>query len=99
MGLACDGVFFSRRDVIDTRIVDDVLNGTGSIIDDPSEVGGWLDIPPATPCADADHDGMSDIWEEKYGFDSSDPSDGSKDTDGDGYTNIEEFLNSTNPIS
>ena len=98
MGLACDGTFFPRRDVVDTRIVNEVLNGSGKIIDDPSEVGGWLTIPAATPCADSDHDGMSDIWEEKYGFDAADSSDASKDADGDGYTNIEEFLNGTNPI-
>ena len=65
MGLNCDGTFFSRRDAIDTRIVNEVINGTGKIIDDPSEVGGWLTIPPATPCTDSDHDGMSDPWEQK----------------------------------
>jgi pectate lyase len=97
-GLGCDGAFFSRRDAIDARIVKDVINGTGQIIDDPSEVGGWLTIPPATPCADSDHDGMPDQWEEQQGFDPNDSSDASADQDGDGYTNIEEFLNGTNPI-
>jgi pectate lyase len=98
MGLDCSGTFFSRRDAIDTRIVNDVINGTGKIIDDPSEVGGWLTIPPATPCADLDHDGMPDPWEQKYGFNPADPLDGFKDADGDGYTNIEEFLNGTDPL-
>ena len=97
MGLDCSGAFYSRRDSIDARIVSDVLNGTGKIIDHPSEVGGWLTIAPALPCADADHDGMPDAWEEKWGLDPADISDGSKDLDGDGYTNIEEFLNATNP--
>jgi hypothetical protein len=98
MGLNCDGTFFSRRDTIDKRIVKDVRDGTGKIIDDPSEVGGWLVIPPATPCTDVDQDGMSDPWEQKYDFNPVDLTDGSKDTDGDGYTNVEEFLNSTNPL-
>jgi pectate lyase len=98
MGLNCDGTFFSRRDAIDTRIVNEVIDGTGKIIDDPSEVGGWLTIPPATPCTDSDHDGMSDSWEQKNGFNPADPSDDSIDADGDGYTNIEEFLNGTNPL-
>ena len=49
MGLNCNGEFFSRRDAIDTRIVKDVQDGTGKIIDDPSEVGGWLTIPPLIP--------------------------------------------------
>jgi len=98
MGLGCDGIFFLRRDVIDTRIIREVKEGSGKIIDDPSEVGGWLTIASAVPCADSDHDGMADAWEQKYVFDPADPSDGSKDADGDGYTNLEEFLNSSDPF-
>jgi hypothetical protein len=98
MGLNCDGTFLSRRDAIDTRIVNDVSAGTGKIIDNPSEVGGWLTIPPATPCVDSDHDGMPDAWEQKYGFNPKDPSDASKDANRNGYTNIEEFLNGTDPL-
>jgi pectate lyase len=98
MGLNCDGTFLPRRDAIDTRIVNDVSAGTGKIIDNPSEVGGWLTIPPATPCVDSDHDGMPDAWEQKYGFNPNDPSDASKDANGNGYTNIEEFLNGTDPL-
>jgi pectate lyase len=97
MGLSCDGTFFSRRDAIDTRIVNDVLTGTGKIIDDPSDVGGWLVMASATPCTDADHDGMPDVWEENNGFNPADSLDGSKDADEDGYTNVEEFLNGTDP--
>jgi pectate lyase len=97
MGLNCDGTFFSRQDTVDKRIISDVSKGTGKIINDPSEVGGWLIIPPAAPCADSDHDGMPDLWEQYYGFNPADSSDNSKDADGDGYTNIEEFLNATNP--
>jgi pectate lyase len=97
-GLNCDGTFFSRRDAIDRRIINDVKNGTGKIIDDPAEVGGWLTIAPASPCADSDHDGMPDNWEKKYGFDPNDPSNSTRDTNGNGYTNIEEFLNGTNPL-
>jgi len=97
-GLNCDGTFFLRRDAVDTRVVEEVENGTGKIIDVPSEVGGWLTIPPADPCADSDHDGLSDPWEEKFNFNPVDVADGSKDADGDGYTNIEEFMNGTNPL-
>lgn len=97
-GLDCDGTLFSRRDAIDSRIVDEVRNGTGKIIDDPSQVGGWLTIPPAAPCIDSDHDGIPDTWEQKYALDPNDASDASKDPNGDGYTNIEEFLNGTNPL-
>jgi hypothetical protein len=82
-----------RRDTVDERIVNDVINGTGSIIDDPSEVGGWPQLAAGTPPADTDHDGMPDNWENLYGLNPNDPSDGSGDANGDGYTNIEEFLN------
>jgi pectate lyase len=97
-GLNCDGTFFSRRDLIDRRIVDEVKNGTGKIIDDVSQVGGWLTISPATPCVDSEHDGMPDTWEQKYSFNPQDASDAAQDDDGNGHTNIEEFLNGTNPI-
>lgn len=43
---------------------------------------------------DTDHDGMPDDWERQKGLDPGDPSDGSKDRDGDGYTNMEEYLHS-----
>ena len=96
-GLSCDGAFFTRRDAVDTRVVNDVMNGTGRIIDDPSQVGGWLTLDPGTPCLDSDHDGMPDVWEQAHGLDPSDPADAIADADGDGYTNIEEFLNGTDP--
>ncbi len=97
-GLNCDGTFFMRRDAIDTRIINDVKNGTGSIIDDPSEVGGWLTISSAAPCADSDHDGMPDNWEQNNDFNPNDALDASKDANENGYTNVEEFLNGTNPL-
>jgi pectate lyase len=97
-GLDCSGNFVARRDAIDARIVNDVKNGTGKIIDDPSEVGGWLTIAPANPCADSDHDGMPDAWEQKYGLNANDPSDANEDANENGYTNVEEFLNGTQPV-
>jgi hypothetical protein len=40
---------------------------------------------------------MPDDWETKYGLDADSAADGSQDTDDDGYTNVEEYLNGTNP--
>ena len=40
---------------------------------------------------------MPGEWEKGYGLDLHDASDTSKDSDNDGYTNIVEYLNGTNP--
>lgn len=52
---------------------------------------------PAHP--DSDGDRLSDGWEVLYDLDPLDPSDGgiSTDTDGDGLSNLDEFMNGTNP--
>lgn len=47
--------------------------------------------------ADADHDGMPNDWEKKYGFNPEDPKDAALDPDGDGFTNLEEFQAGTHP--
>lgn len=94
-GLNSDRTFFMRRDDVDQRIVKDVKQGRGRIIDDPSEVGGWPKLLAGNPYRDTDHDGMADKFETLYGFNLQDSSDGSQDADGDGYTNLEEFLNGT----
>jgi pectate lyase len=49
------------------------------------------------PPEDSDGDGMPDEWEIRYGLNPDDPSDGPLDKDGDGYTNLEEYLNGTDP--
>ncbi len=46
---------------------------------------------------DTDNDGMSDTWEDKYGFDKYNASDAGYDFDSDGYNNKEEFEMDTNP--
>jgi hypothetical protein len=86
------GATAPQRDAVDRRVVADVKNGTGSIIDSPDEVGGYAKLAGGTPPADSDHDGMSDQWEQQMGLNPQNPSDGNGDLDADGYTNIEEFL-------
>ena len=49
------------------------------------------------PLIDEDEDGMSDSWEDKYGFDKSNHEDARLDADNDSLTNLEEFINQTNP--
>ena len=48
-------------------------------------------------CSDLDGDGMPDAFEQRHGFDPTSPADGPLDADGDGYSNVEEFLNFTSP--
>jgi hypothetical protein len=74
----------------------DASQKTG-IIDSPADVGGWPELEsfPASP--DHDGDGMPDEWEINHGLNPSDASDGPKDKDEDGYTNLEEYLNGTDP--
>ena len=83
-----------RRDAVDERILDDVRHRRGRLIDSQSQVGGWpaLRTTPAPP--DGDRDGMPDAWEKAHGLNPDDPADGNADRDGDGYTNLEEYLNS-----
>ena len=88
------GVGAFPRDVIDVRLIQDVRNGTGKIIDSQTQVGGWPVYNPGTPPVDTDHDGMPDAWEIAHGLNPNDPADGKTDRDLDGYSNVEEYLNS-----
>ena len=90
--LAGAGTRVPVLDAVDRRMIDDVKNGSGRIIDDPSEVGGWPRLAPGTPPPDADHDGMPDDWETSHGLDPNDPSDGPAVSDN-GYTHVENYLN------
>jgi len=93
--LASAGASFPTRDIVDARIVQDVINKTGHSIattDDQPE-GGWPVLASGTPPLDTDHDGMPDEWEFALCLDPCDSDDSSDDRDDDGYTNIEEYIN------
>ncbi len=91
--LATVGASLPVRDSVDARIVDQVRQRQGAIIDSQTQVGGWAVYRQAPPPEDSDNDGMPDTWETAHGLDPRDPSDGPNDRNGDGYTNIEEYLN------
>jgi pectate lyase len=91
------GATLPRRDAVDARLVEEIKAGGGNIIDSQSEVGGWPEYRGGPAPADGDEDGMPDGWERQHGLDPGDASDNSKDADGDGYTNIEECINGTDP--
>jgi pectate lyase len=83
-----------HRDPVDARIVTSVRTGTGRIIDTIDDVGGWPVLPETRrpDGFDADRDGMPDAWERDHGLDPG-VADDAGDFDGDGYTNVEEYLN------
>ncbi len=101
------GAVRPKRDALDARVVREVCMGTASyggtwgnglgIIDSQQTVGGWPELLSEEAPADSDHDGMPDDWEAVYGLDPEFLYDGQADTDGDGYTNVEEYLNNTDP--
>jgi hypothetical protein len=66
------------------------------IITHPSQVGGYP-YYKGTPYKDSDRDGMSDDWEKQHGLNPEDASDAISDLNGDGYTNIEDFINGLDP--
>jgi len=80
------------RDEVDARVINDVVNGTGAIIDDEDEVGSWPEYKTYSVRTDSDLDGMSDEWETDKGLNPNDPEDRNGDVDSDGYTNLEEYL-------
>jgi len=67
------------------------------IITDISQVGGYPQYK-GKPYKDSDGDGMPDAWEIKYGLNPHDASDANGDLSGDGYTNIEKYINGIDPI-
>ena len=57
-----------RRDSVDLRILSQVANRTGDLIDSQSDVGGWPILAPGTPPLDRDRDGLPDGWESARGL-------------------------------
>ena len=93
-----------KRDTLDERVINDVRNRTGFIIDvqgrypahSPFEmtVNAWPTLKSLPAPADTDKDGMPDDWEKKNGLHPSDASDAVKISSHKFYTNIELYINS-----
>jgi len=98
------GCTHPQRDPHDKRVIEEVRLGicrfhgsrTGlpGLPDSQEDVGGWDDYPfvPRPSSWDTDGDGMPDDWESKRHLNPQDASDGIQDRNGDGYTNLEEYL-------
>ena len=96
-----DGIFTTRPDLSDTD---------GDTLSDNDELFNYLTDPTSN---DTDGDGMPDGWEVQYGLNPISPFDADGDLDNDGwdfdgnsfitgletFTNLEEYLNGTNPTN
>jgi len=103
--LADVGCNFPALDPHDQRIIAETRAGTATytgsasgfpgLPDSQDDVGGWDAYPEIRRPADwdTDRDGLPDAWESARGLDPGDPNDGPADSDGDGMTNLEDYLN------
>ena len=83
--------------------IDKKAASSPGIIDLPEDVmpegasSPWVDLSGGNTdlqaLLDTDGDGMPDEWEIANGLNPNDPSDANKDCTGDGYTNIEKYIN------
>ncbi len=93
-----------KRDTLDERIIKEVKNRTGGLIDvqghfphgTPYEqtVNAWPALRSTTAATDTDNDGMPDAWETTNGLNPNNAADASAFKTGSNYSNIEIYLNS-----
>jgi pectin methylesterase-like acyl-CoA thioesterase len=103
------GATLPGRDTLDQRIINDVMNRTGRIIDVQggyahntayaSTVNAWPGLTAGIAAVDTDHDGMPDSWETSNSLNPNDASDRGLIA-ANLYTNLENYLNSitTSPV-
>ena len=95
--LAEAGALIPRRDAVDLRIIEEVKSGKptfgNGIPDKVEQTGSWSLLKSSVSPADSDLDGMPDVWEKKNGLNPKNSADGNEDKNGNGYTNLEEYLN------
>ena len=96
--VTCDGDWVSNMDSVDQRVLSDVTNATGPSRA-PANERWWrlLRNRSGTPCADSDGDGMPDAFETRYNLNPNNASDAAADYNGDGYSNLEEYLSGRSP--
>lgn len=83
-----------RRDAADTKVINDVINNTGTTVTGASSVTFPI-LDSGTAIKDSDRDGLPDDWEDANGLDKTDKRDSPKlSSSGSGYTNLEEYMQS-----
>ena len=83
-----------KRDTMDSRIINNVINRTGAIIDVQVTTNAWPVLKSEPAPVDTDKDGMPDVWEKKNGLNEHDATDAGTNKLHPQYTNIEVFINS-----
>ncbi|MBD2714487.1 T9SS type A sorting domain-containing protein [Microvirga sp. STR05] len=96
------GCVLPTRDALDQRIVQDVINRTGSLIDVQGgfphgtpyaqTTGAWPVLNSLPAPTDTDHDGMPDTWELANGLNPNNAAD-RNNRGASGYTALENYLN------
>jgi len=79
------------RDAVDLRVLAQVQNGTGGLIDSQTQVGGWPRLANGTAPVDSDGDGLPNGWERARGLNPNHAADGARRTP-DGRTQLEAYL-------
>ncbi|MHC4202064.1 MAG: hypothetical protein ACYSU0_18900, partial [Planctomycetota bacterium] len=95
------GAILPARDAVDERIASKVKAGKGGTIDSQKQVGGWPKLEGEASAAP----GHLVAWEvataggnaKRYKLDLRDRRACARDSDRDGYTDVEEWLNGTDP--
>ena len=93
-GLDEYGNWVIARDEIDARVINEYFTTGGCL----SEEFSFPCLNGCVAYTDSDHDGMPDAWENLYGLDPANSSDRNADYNGDGYSNLEEFINGADPV-
>jgi hypothetical protein len=108
--LDCSGNWADAQDPVDSRIVNAVANGANlygsydysSLTASPqsqADLGGWPILAAGTACADANNNGLPDVWESYWAgrFGLGTTLDPSGLNFGDGYTNLEHYIDGISP--
>jgi hypothetical protein len=99
--LAGAGATLPERDEVDALTVTHARNHTGVLITTEADLelegvtnDGYGTLAPGNAPTDRDRDGIADDWETAHALDPGNPADGAADPNGDGFTNLEDYLDS-----
>ncbi|MEI7028144.1 pectinesterase family protein [Paenibacillus sp. y28] len=91
--VASAGASLPRRDSLDAKIIHELVNGTGIVVNTIESDGGLPVLNSLPAPLDTDQDGIPDEWEQNNGLDMNDPTDGNQLAPS-GFTYLELYMNS-----